>query len=33
VSYIAVLVGLLMMRPSEFHAFERRDRPRTLLRG
>ena len=33
VSYIAVLVGLLMMRPSEFHAIERRDRPRTLFRG
>jgi len=33
VSYIAVLAGLLMMRPSEFHAFERRDRPRTLVRG
>jgi MFS family permease len=29
-SYIAVLVGLLMMRPQEFHAVERRERPRTL---
>ena len=33
VSYIAVLVGLLLMRPSEFHAVERRERPRTLFRG
>jgi MFS family permease len=33
VSYIAVLVGLLMMRPSEFHAIDRRGRPRTLFRG
>jgi MFS family permease len=33
VSYVAVLAGLLMMRPSEFHAVERRDRPRTLVRG
>lgn len=33
VSYIAVLAGLLLMRPSEFHAVERRDKPRTLLRG
>jgi MFS family permease len=32
-SYIAVLVGLLLMRPEEFHAFERRDRPRTLFTG
>jgi MFS family permease len=27
-SYIAVLAGLLMMRPSEFHPVERRERPR-----
>ena len=32
-SYIAVLVGLVMMRPEEFHAVERRARPRTLLAG
>jgi MFS family permease len=32
-SYIAVLVGLLMMRPQEFHAFERRERSRTLYTG
>jgi len=32
-SYIAVLVGLFMMRPEEFHAVERRERPRTLLVG
>jgi MFS family permease len=32
-SYVAVLVGLLMMRPQEFHAVERRERPRTLYRG
>jgi len=32
-SYIAVLVGLLLMRPSEFHAVERRERPRTLFAG
>jgi MFS family permease len=32
-SYIAVLMGLLMMRPNEFHAFERRERPRTLYIG
>jgi MFS family permease len=31
VSYIAVLAGLLMMRPQEFHAVERRERPRTLF--
>jgi MFS family permease len=30
VSYIAVLAGLLMMRPSEFHAVERRARPRLV---
>jgi predicted MFS family arabinose efflux permease len=32
-SYVAVLVGLFMMRPEEFHAIGRRDRPRTLLAG
>ncbi len=32
-SYIAVLVALLMMRPQEFHAFERRERSRTLFAG
>ena len=32
-SYIAVLVGLMLMRPQEFHAVERRERPRTLLTG
>jgi len=32
-SYIAVIIGLLLMRPSEFHAVERRERPRTLLTG
>jgi MFS family permease len=32
-SYVAVLVALLMMRPQEFHAFERRERPRTLFVG
>ena len=32
-SYIAVLAGLLMMRTREFHAVERRERPRTLLVG
>jgi MFS family permease len=31
VSYIAVLIGLLMMRPEEFHAVGRRERSRTLL--
>ena len=30
-SYVAVLVGLLLMRPEEFHAVERRERPRTLF--
>ncbi|HEY8727519.1 MAG TPA: MFS transporter, partial [Gaiellaceae bacterium] len=29
-SYIAVLAGLLMMRPQEFHSVERRARSRTL---
>jgi len=32
-SYIAVLVGLLMMRPQEFHAVERRERSRSLYTG
>jgi MFS family permease len=32
-SYIAVIVGLLMMRPQEFHAVERRERSRTLYTG
>jgi MFS family permease len=32
-SYIAVLAGLLMMRTHEFHAVERRARPRTLYVG
>ena len=32
-SYIAVLVGLLMMRPQEFYAVERRERSRTLYTG
>jgi len=32
-SYVAVLVGLYMMRPEEFHAVERRERPRTMLTG
>ena len=30
VSYVAVLAGLLMMRPEEFHPVERRERPRIL---
>src|SRR3989442_9592312 len=30
-SYIAVLTGLLMMRSEEFHAVDRRERPRTLF--
>jgi MFS family permease len=30
-SYVAVLAGLLLMRPQEFHAVERRERPRTML--
>ena len=29
-SYIAVLTGLLLMRPQEFHALERRERPKLL---
>ena len=32
-SYLAVLAGLFMMRPQEFHAVERRERPRTILVG
>ena len=32
-SYVAVLIGLFMMRPEEFHPIERRERPRTLLIG
>jgi MFS family permease len=32
-SYVAVIVGLLMMRPQEFHAVERRERSRTLYTG
>src|SRR5207253_40846 len=32
-SYVAVLAALAMMRPQEFHAVERRDRPRTLFVG
>jgi MFS family permease len=32
-SYIAVLLGLALMRPSEFHSVERRERPRTLFTG
>jgi MFS family permease len=32
-SYLAVLAGLLLMRPEEFHAVERRERPRTLYAG
>jgi MFS family permease len=30
VSYVAVLAGLLMMRPEEFHPVERRERPRIV---
>jgi MFS family permease len=30
VSYVAVLAGLMMMRPEEFHPVERRERPRIL---
>jgi MFS family permease len=32
-SYLAVLAGLLLMRPEEFHAVGRRERPRTLYAG
>jgi MFS family permease len=32
-SYVAVLVGLALMRPAEFHPVERRERPRSLTAG
>jgi MFS family permease len=32
-SYLAVLAGLLLMRPEEFHAVKRRERPRSLAAG
>jgi predicted MFS family arabinose efflux permease len=32
-SYVAVLAGLLLMRPQEFHPVVRRERPRTILVG
>jgi MFS family permease len=32
-SYIAVLIALFLMRPQEFHAVSRRERPRTLFTG
>jgi MFS family permease len=32
-SYLAVLAGLLLMRPEEFHPVERRERPRSLMAG
>jgi MFS family permease len=32
-SYLAVLAGLLLMRPEEFHAVNRRERPRSLAAG
>jgi MFS family permease len=32
-SYLAVLAGLLLMRPGEFHAVERQERPRSLMAG
>jgi MFS family permease len=32
-SYLAVLAGLLLMRPEEFHAVGRRERPRSLFAG
>jgi MFS family permease len=32
-SYVAVLAGLLLMRPAEFHAVGRRERPSSLLAG
>jgi MFS family permease len=32
-SYLAVLVGLLLMRPEEFHAVTRRERPRSIAAG
>jgi MFS family permease len=33
VSYVAVLAGLLLMRPAEFHAVARRERPSSLVSG
>jgi MFS family permease len=32
-SYLAVLAGLLLMRPEEFHAVTRRERPRSIATG
>jgi MFS family permease len=32
-SYLAVLAGLLLMRPEEFHAVNRHERPRSLAAG
>jgi MFS family permease len=32
-SYLAVLAGLLLMRPEEFHAVGQRERPRSLMAG
>src|SRR5262245_5856089 len=32
-SYVAVLVGLALMRPAEFHPLARRERPRSLSAG
>jgi MFS family permease len=32
-SYLAVLAGLLLMRPEEFHAVKLRERPRSLAAG
>src|SRR5207247_7097633 len=32
-SYLAVLAGLLLMRPEEFHAVNLRERPRSLAAG
>jgi MFS family permease len=32
-SYVAVLIALVLMRPQEFHAVSRRERPRTLFTG
>jgi MFS family permease len=32
-SYLAVLAGLLLMRPEEFYAVGRRERPRSLMAG
>jgi MFS family permease len=33
VSFLAVLLGLLLMRPDEFHPLERHERPATMWRG